>query len=286
MRVIIVFAALVLVIIGYSSAFTVSETEKAILFKWGKIERSDYEPGLHFKIPFVNDVRWLDARIQTFSANPEDYLTEEKKIVVVDSFIQWKIDDVRNFYTSMRGDMNIAEERIATIVKEGLRNEFGVRELQDLISGERTRIMDEINIHANHEVKNFGIKIIDVRIKRIEFPPKVNDKIFRRMESERTRIAKELRAEGNESAARIKADADKQVTVIAAEAFRDAEKLRGEGDAKAAEIYANAYGQDEEFYAFLRRLNAYRSSFDAKGDVLVLEPDSDFFRYFNNITGQ
>ena len=286
MKLLVAIAVLILGIIGSASLFTVSEIEAAILFKWGKIERSDYQPGLHFKIPFVNNVRKFDKRIQTFDAKPEDYLTEEKKILVVDSFIQWRIEDVKAFYVSMRGDMDIAEERIATIVKEGLRNEFGRRNMFEVISGERHEIMDDINKSANKDVKNFGVRIVDVRIKRIEFPPKVSDKIFRRMETERTRIAKELRAEGNESAARITSEADRQVTILKAEAFKKAEQTRGEGDAQAASIYAEAYGKNKEFYSFYRSLNAYRNTFSSTSDIMVVEPDSDFFNYFKNIEGK
>jgi len=286
MKILIAIAVLVLAIIGSASLFTVSEIEKAILFKWGKIERFDYEPGLHFKIPFVNNVLKFDDRIQTFDAKPEDYLTEEKKIVVVDSFIQWRIENVKAFYVSMRGDMDIAQERIGTIVKEGLRNEFGRRIMHEVISGERHIIMDDINKSANKDVKPFGIRIVDVRIKRIEFPPKVSDKIFRRMETERTRIAKELRAQGNESAAKIKAEADRQVTIIKADAFKEAEQTRGKGDAKAADIYATAYGQNKEFFTFYRSLNAYKNTFGSASDILVIEPDSDFFNYFKNSQGK
>ncbi len=286
MKILIAITIIVLGIVGSASLFTVSETENAILFKWGKIERADYDPGLHFKLPFVNNVRKFDKRIQTFDAKPEDYLTEEKKIVVVDSFIQWRIEDVKTFYVSMRGDMDIAQERIGTIVKEGLRNEFGRRNMFEVISGERHIIMDDINKSANKSVKPFGIRIVDVRIKRIEFPPKVSDKIFRRMETERTRIAKELRAQGNESADRITADADRQVTILKADAFKKAEKIRGEGDAKASEIYAKAYGQNKEFFTFYRSLNAYRNTFSSTSDIMVVEPDSDFFDYFKNIQGK
>ncbi len=286
MKILIAITIIVLGIIGSASLFTVSETENAILFKWGKIERADYKPGLHFKLPFVNNVRKFDKRIQTFDAKPEDYLTEEKKIVVVDSFIQWRIDDVKTFYVSMRGDMDIAQERIATIVKEGLRNEFGRRNMFEVISGERHIIMDDINKSANKSVKPFGIRIVDVRIKRIEFPPKVSDKIFRRMETERTRIAKELRAQGNESADRITADADRQVTILKADAFKKAEKIRGEGDAKASEVYAKAYGQNKDFFTFYRSLNAYRNTFSSTSDIMVVEPDSDFFEYFKSIQGK
>ena len=286
MKILIVITLAVVGIIGSASLFTVSETENAILFKWGKIERSDYEPGLHFKLPFVNNVRKFDKRIQTFDAKPEDYLTEEKKILVVDSFIQWRIADMKTFYVSMRGDMDIAQERIATIVKEGLRNEFGRRNMYEVISGERHIIMDDINKSSNKSVKPFGIQIVDVRIKRIEFPPKVSDKIFRRMETERTRIAKELRAQGNESADRITADADRQVTILKADAFKEAEQIRGQGDAKASEIYAQAYGKNKEFFTFYRSLNAYRNTFNSASDIIVVEPDSDFFEYFKNIKGK
>ena len=286
MKLLIAIAVLILGIIGSASLFTVSEIEAAILFKWGKIERSDYQPGLHVKIPFVNNVRKFDKRIQTFDAKPEDYLTEEKKILVVDSFIQWRIEDVEAFYVSMRGDMDIAQERIATIVKEGLRNEFGRRNMFEVISGERHVIMDDINISANKDVKNFGVRIVDVRIKRIEFPPKVSNKIFRRMETERSRIAKELRAQGNESAARITAEADRQVTILKADAFKEAEQIRGEGDAKDANTYAVDYGKNKEFFTFYRSLNAYQNTFGGASDIMVIEPDSDFFDYFKNVHGK
>jgi len=286
MKILIAIAVLVVAIIGSASLFTVNETETAILFKWGKVQRSNYEPGLHVQIPFINNIKKFDKRIQTFDAKPEDYLTEEKKIVVVDSFIQWRIEDVEAFYVSMRGDMDVAQERIGTIVKEGLRNEFGRRVMHEVISGERHIIMDDINKSANKDVKPFGIRIVDVRIKRIEFPPKVSDKIFRRMETERTRIAKELRAEGNESAARITSEADRQVTILKAEAFKKAEQTRGEGDAQAASIYAKAYGKNKEFYSFYRSLNAYRNTFSSTSDIMVVEPDSDFFNYFKNIEGK
>ena len=280
MKILIAIAVLVVAIVGSASLFTVNETETAILFKWGKIERSNYEPGLHVQIPFINNIKKFDKRIQTFDAKPEDYLTEEKKIVVVDSFIQWRIEDVEAFYVSMRGNMDVAQERIGTIVKEGLRNEFGRRVMHEVISGERHIIMDDINKSANKDVKPFGIRIVDVRIKRIEFPPRVSDKIFRRMETERTRIAKELRAEGNESAARITSEADRQVTILKAEAFKTAEQTRGEGDAQAASIYAQAYGKNKEFFTFYRSLNAYKNTFSSAADIMVVEPDSDFFNYF------
>lgn len=286
MKILIAIAVLIIGIIGSASLFTVNETEAAILFKFGKIQSSDYDAGLHVKLPFVTNVRKFDNRIQTFDAKPEDYLTEEKKILVVDSFIQWKIEDVQEFYVSMRGDMDIAQERIATIVKEGLRNEFGRRNMFEVISGERHVIMDDINKSANIDVKPFGIRIVDVRIKRIEFPPKVSDKIFRRMETERTRIAKELRAQGNESAAKITAEADRQVTILKADAFKQAEQIRGEGDAKAADIYAIAYGQNKEFFTFYRSLNAYQNTFGSASDIMVVEPDSDFFDYFKNVQGK
>ncbi len=286
MKVLVAIAVLVLGIIGSASLFVVNETETAILFKWGKIQDANYDPGLHFKLPFINNVQKFDNRIQTFDAKPEDYLTEEKKILVVDSFIQWRIDNVEEFYTAMRGDMDIAQERIATIVKEGLRNEFGKRNMYEVISGERHVIMDDINKSANKDVKPFGVRIIDVRIKRIEFPPKVSNKIFRRMETERTRIAKELRAEGKESAAKITAEADRQVTILKADAYKEAETIRGDGDAKAADIYAQAYGKDPEFFTFYRSLNAYQNTFNSAADIMVVEPDSDFFDYFKNSKGR
>ena len=260
--------------------FTVDEREKAILFRLGEIVRTDFKPGLHWQTPFVNNVRKFDARIQTLDAEPERYLTSEKKNVIVDSFVKWRINDVANYYTATGGDALRANLRLSQIIKDGLRGEFAKRTVQEAISGERAEIMNIITLAANKEAKAFGIDIVDVRIKRVDFPPDISDSVFGRMRAERQRVAKDLRSHGEEAAEKIRAEADRQRTVLTADAYRDSEKLRGEGDAAATQIYAKAYGQDLEFYSLYRSLNAYKTSFADKSDVLVLEPNTEFFKYF------
>ena len=286
MKFIIAIFVFVLVSIGSASFFTVNETEKALMFQWGKIVRSDFNPGFHMKIPFMNNVRKFDARIQSFDARPQRYLTLEKKNVIVDSFIQWKIDDVEKYYTSMRGNVGNAEDRISTIISEGLLAEFGKRNMHEVISGERKEIMDKINISANKIISEFGITIVDVRIKRIELPPDVSLSVYQRMESERQRIAKDYRSRGQEEATKIRAKAEKERTIILADAYKQAEIIRGQGDAKAAQLYAQAFDEDKEFFSFYRSLNAYKNSFNSQSDVMVLSPDSDFFSYFKQAKGQ
>ncbi len=273
-------------VIAWGSLFTVKEWERAALFKFGEIVRTDYDPGLHFKIPIVNNIRKFDGRIQTLDADPERYLTAEKKNVIVDSFVKWRIDNVATYYTTMGGDTVRANIRLSQIIKDGLRSEFGKRTIQDVISGERKKIMDILLVNTATQAEEFGIKVVDVRIKRIDLPEDISNSVYRRMEAERARTAKDLRSKGAEAAERIRADADRQRTVILAEAYREAEQTRGQGDAKAAEIYANAYTQDPEFYSFYRSLNAYKATFKTENDILVLEPDSDFFRYFKSVQGK
>ncbi|MFQ5488879.1 MAG: protease modulator HflC [Gammaproteobacteria bacterium] len=280
--IVILVAALLL---GWSSLFTVKEWERAVLFKFGEIVRTDYAPGLHFKLPIVNNVKKFDARIQTLDAEPERYLTAEKKNVIVDSFVKWRIDDVAAYYTSMGGDRLRANLRLSQIIKDGLRSEFGKRTIRDVVSGEREEIMKILSVNTARQAKEFGIKVVDVRIKRIDLPQEISISVYRRMEAERARVAKDLRSKGAEAAERIRADADRQRTIIIAEAFREAEQLRGEGDAKAADIYARAYTKDAEFYSFYRSLNAYRATFNSENDILVLEPDSEFFKYFKSAKG-
>ncbi len=272
-------------LLGWASLFTVKEWERAVLFRFGEIVRTDYEPGLHFKIPIVNNVKKFDARIQTLDAEPERYLTAEKKNVIVDSFVKWRIDDVAAYYTSMGGDRLRANLRLSQIIKDGLRSEFGKRTIQDVVSGERKEIMDILSVNTDRQAKEFGIEVVDVRIKRIDLSEEISVSVYRRMEAERARVAKDLRSKGAEAAERIRADADRQRTIIIAEAFREAEQLRGEGDARAADIYARAYTKDPEFYSFYRSLNAYRAAFKNEKDFLVLEPTSDFFRYFKDAKG-
>jgi membrane protease subunit HflC len=284
-KLLLIVVALVVLVLASGSMFTVKEWQKAILFRFGEIVRTDYKPGLHFKVPFINNVRKFDGRILTLDAEPERYLTAEKKNVIVDSFVKWHIDDVAVYYTAMGGDPMRANLRLSQIIKDGLRGEFGKRTIQEVVSGERKQIMDILTLNAENQAKEFGIKVVDVRIKRIDLSEDVSTSVFHRMEAERDRVAKELRSQGAEAAERIRADADRQRTVIVAEAYREAEQVRGEGDAKAADIYAKAYNKNPEFYAFYRSLNAYKSTFNSKSDVMVLEPDTDFFKYFNNMKG-
>ncbi|MFC1749709.1 protease modulator HflC [Pseudomonadota bacterium] len=267
------------------SLFTIDEREKAILLRLGQIEKTSFEPGLHFKVPFINSVRKFDGRVLTMDAEPESFLTVEKKNVVVDAFVKWRIDDVPKYFTALGGDERRANVRISQIIKDGLREEFARRTIQEVISGERADIMNVAKVTADAKSRDFGIEVIDVRIKRIDLKGEVSDAVYRRMEAERTRVAKDFRSKGAEQAERIRADADKQRTVLIAEAYREAELLRGEGDATASEIYANAYSKDPEFYSFYRSLLAYKSSFSSKQDVMVIEPDADFFRYFKNQMG-
>jgi membrane protease subunit HflC len=264
-----------------SSLFIVDEREVAIKFQLGEIVRSDYEPGLHFKAPWpINNVRKFDRRVLTLDTAPERFLTGEKKNVTVDFFVKWRIQDPATYYTSFQGDERRAALRLLQIVKNGLQLEFDNRTIRQVVSDDRSEMMDNLTETANREVDRFGIKIVAVRIKQIELPDDVRNSVFERMRAERERIAKELRAQGQEAAKGIQAVAERERTVILAEASRDAERTRGEGDARATEIYASAYSKDQEFYEFYRSMNAYRNALSSQQDVLVLEPDSEFFKYF------
>lgn len=276
-------AVLVVVMIGSKSVFIVNETERALKLRFGEIVEADIQPGLHFKIPFVNTVRTFDARVQTLDARPQSFLTLEKKRLIVDSFVKWRINDPAKYYTSISGDMFQASERLANNIEEELRNQFGERTVTEVISGEREELMDDVirdlSVRADEQ---FGIEIIDVRVKRIDLPTEVSSSVFDRMRTERQRLARDLRARGREMAEGIRADADRQRTVILAEAYRESQQVRGEGDANAARIYAEAYTADPEFYAFNRSLQAYRDTFTGGGDVMLLKPDSEFFRYLDD----
>ncbi len=278
----LIIGLIVAVFLFALTAFTVDQREHAILFKWGEIQRSDYEPGLHFKIPFMNNIRKFDKRILTEDEAPARYLTLDKKYVVVDSFIKWRIIDPETFYKATTGDYSQAGLLIYQKVNDNLLAEFAKRYLHDLIAGERSNVMNIVTERSNSQTVELGVEVVDVRVKRIDFPEDVSEKVYDRMRSERERVAKELRSQGEAEAERIRARADRKSTEILAEGYRDAEILRGEGDAKATETYANAYGKDEEFYAFYRRMNAYQNSFSNQDDVMLLEPDSDFFKYFKN----
>jgi len=275
-----IFIAAVL-FLGSSALFTVQQGQTALLFRFGEIVKTDIKPGLHFKTPFVNNVRRFDGRLQTLDAAPERYLTSEKKNLIVDSFVKWRIVDAKKFYTTMNGDIRLTNLRLAQIIKDGLRAEFGSRTVQEVISQDRNLIVKDIRQKTAQAVNSFGIDVVDVQIKRVDLPQNVSDSVYRRMEAERNRVAKDLRSQGSEAAEKIKADADRQRTIILSDAYRDAEKIRGEGDAKAANIYAKAYSKDAEFYAFYQSLNAYQSAFKDKSDVMVVDPKSDFFKYFN-----
>ncbi len=278
-------AALLLVLAG-SSLFVVNQWELALKLRLGEIVDADYEPGLHWRIPLIHDVKKFDGRIQTLDSRPGRFLTVEKKDVIVDSFVKWRIINVAQYYRSTGGRSDTTARLLAERINTSLRNEFGKRTIQEVVSGERAEIMALLTKDADEKAGELGVEIIDVRVKRIDLPPEVSGSVYDRMRAERERVARDLRAKGAEAAERIRADADRQRTVILADAFKQAEELRGEGDAKAAEIYANAYEQNPEFYAFYRSLAAYRNVFDKGGDMMVLEPDSEFFRYFKNQGGQ
>lgn len=274
-------ALFAVVLLGSFSVFIVNEREQAIKFRLGEIIRSDFEPGLYFQVPFVNNVRKFDSRIQTLDSGAERYLTKEKKNVDVDSFVKWRIKDVARFYTSLGGSYARANNRLAQIINDFLRDEFGKRSIQEVVAGERKEIMAILTAKAKVEGEAFGLDIVDVRIKRVDLPREVSNSVYLRMRAERTRVATDLRSRGAEAAERIRADADRQRSIILAEAYRDAEKIKGKGDATSADIYARAYNKNREFYSFHRSLNAYRSTFNNKNDVIVLDADSEFFKYFN-----
>jgi membrane protease subunit HflC len=271
-------------VLGISSLFIVTETEYAIKFQLGRIIRYDFEPGIHIKLPFVNNVRKFDNRLLTLDTSPEQMITSEQKFVAVDSFVKWRIVDVSRFYTSTQGNERIALNRLDSIVKDRIRNQIASRTLVQVISEQRVTTMQDIAREANIAAAEFGIEVVDVRIKAIELPDDVRESVFRRMAADRQKEANLYRFEGRESAERIRADADREVQILLAEAERDGQTLRGEGDATATEIYADSFGQDEEFYAFTRSLQAYGNSFGSNSDVMVLNPASSFFEYFGSDT--
>lgn len=269
------------------SAYTVDQREFALVFRLGEIVAVKKEPGLYFKIPMMENVRYFEKRIVTLDwIEPDRFITSEKKNVLVDSFVKWRITDPAKYYVSVRGDERQAEARLSQTVNDGLRAEFGKRTIHDVVSGERDQIMEILRQKADREARQMGIEVLDVRIKRVDLPEEVSGSVYQRMEAERKRVANELRSQGAGAAEKIRADADKQREVIIAEAYREAQKTKGEGDAKAAEIYASAYGRNPEFYAFYRSLEAYRNSFKNKSDVLVLQPDSDFLKYMRDADGR
>ncbi|MES9824982.1 MAG: protease modulator HflC [Candidatus Thiodiazotropha endolucinida] len=270
----------------YASAFIVNQWEVALKLRLGEIVATDYKPGLHWLVPILNNVQTFDARIQTMDSRPERFLTAEKKDVIVDYFAKWRIADVAQYFRSTGGSLEKTARLLQERINTSLRDEFGKRTVQEVISGERTEIMDKLTKDSDAKAAELGVEILDVRVKQIDLPPEVSESVYQRMRAERERVARDLRAKGAEAAEKIRANADRERVVIVADAYREAEKLRGEGDGKAAETYANAYKQDSEFYSFYRSLNAYKKSFQNRSDVMVLQPDSDFFRYLKNRQGQ
>jgi len=275
--------AAVLVAIG-SSIFTVDQRQHALVFQFGEVREVISEPGLYFKWPLIQNVRYFDKRILTFDTpEPESFLTSEKKNVLVDSYVKWRIVKPALYYVSVEGDELRARTRLSQTVNAGLREEFGRRTIHEVVSGERDKIMEQMRVKADLDAQKIGIEIVDVRVKRVDLPTEVSDSVYRRMEAERKRVANQLRSEGFAESEKIRADADKQREVIVAEAYREAQKVKGEGDAKATATYGQAFTQNPEFYAFYRSLEAYRNSFRSKSDVIVVEPGSDFFKYMKSV---
>ncbi|MCY4358486.1 MAG: protease modulator HflC [Gammaproteobacteria bacterium] len=271
------------VLVAGNSLFVVKETERAVMLQFGELVNADIAPGLHFKIPWVNTVRKFDARIQTEDSPSERFLTLEQKALEVDSYAKWRIIDVGQFYVSTRGNVATAGSLLSERINDGLRDQIGARTLIEVVAGERDELMLALTEELNQTTaSDIGIEVIDVRVKRIDLPDDVRSSVYDRMITERNREAQELRSRGEELAIGIRADADRQAVIFEAEAYRDAERIRGEGDAEATGIYADAYSRDTEFYAFMRSLNAYKETFSSKGDMLLLDPDSDYFKYLKD----
>ena len=280
---VITFIIFVLVTLGTSSLFIVNEMQRAVLLEFGAVKRADIGPGLHLKWPFINDVRKFDGRVLTSDAPPERFLTLEKKAVIVDSFAKYRIENVATYYTATSGDESLAEQLLKQRINTGLRNEISKRTLYEVVSGERDQLMQVLTTELNQVAQlELGVSVIDVRVKRIDLPPEVSQSVYDRMNTERDIEAREHRAKGQELAVGISADAEKQREVILASAYSDAEKIRGEGDAEAAAIYASAFNKDKEFYKFYRSMDAYKKSFSSKSDVLLIDTDSDYFKYMND----
>jgi modulator of FtsH protease HflC len=280
----LVIGALILVLVLASlSVFTVDQRRQAIVFRLGKVQEVITKPGLYLKAPLIDSVRMIDSRIQTIDFQDTDrFLTSEKINVIVDSFVKWQVADVRQYYVSVGGDAERAANRLMRTVNNDIRDEFGKRTVHDVVSGEREKIMEILRGKADEDGKKIGVRVLDVRIKRVELSPDVSDSVYRRMQAERQKVANERRSIGAAESERIRADADRQREVIIAEAYRDAQRIKGEGDAKAAAIYATAFSKNPEFYAFYRSLDTYLKSFQNKNNVLLLDPNSDFFRYLKN----
>jgi membrane protease subunit HflC len=274
---------IVLFLVASSSLYIVDQRQQAILFQLGEVVDVKTSPGLYFKIPIAQNVRYFDSRILTMdTAEPERFITSEKKNVLVDLFVKWRIVDVKQYYVSVRGDEMLAQTRLSQTVNSSLRDEFGNRTVHDVVSGERDKIMEIMRQKADADARKIGVEVVDVRLKRVDLPQEVSESVYRRMEAERKRVANELRSTGAAESEKIRADADRQREVILAEAYRKAQETKGEGDAKASSIYASAYESNPEFYSFYRSLDAYTEAFKNKSDIMVLEPNSEFFKYMRN----
>jgi modulator of FtsH protease HflC len=273
----------VLLVLASLSVFVVDQRQKAIVFRLGEIVSVKNEPGIYFKLPLVENVRFFDSRILTLDAGePERFITSEKINVLVDSFVKWRVLDVKQYYVSVGGDERRAQIRLSQTVNNDLRDEFGRRTVHDVVSGERDKIMEIMRQRADEDARGIGIQVLDVRIKRVELPDEVRDSVYRRMEAERKQVANERRSTGAGDSEKIRAEADRAREVILAEAYRDAQRIKGEGDARASAIYAEAFSTDPQFYSFYRSLDAYRGSFRSRSDVLLLDPNSEFFKYLRN----
>jgi membrane protease subunit HflC len=275
---------LILAVVVYAATFYVYQWEVALKLRLGEIVDSEYEPGIHFMIPVLNNIKKFDGRIQTLDSRPQRFLTIEKKDVIVDSYAKWRITNPGQFYRSTGGDSGRTARLLSERINTSLRDEFGKRTIQEVVSEDRLELMQVLTKEIDRQAAELGIEVVDVRVKKIDLPPEVSESVYERMRAERERVARDLRAKGSEAAERIRADADRQRTVILADAYKTAEEVRGEGDAKAAETYANAYNEDKDFYAFYRSLSAYRASFGQGGDMMVLQPESEFFRYFKDMS--
>jgi membrane protease subunit HflC len=263
----------------HSTFYTVDEREKAIIIRFGQVLRYDDKPGLHWKTPFIDEVRYFDARILTLDAEPQPFLTQEKKYVLVDSFAKWRVIDPLKYYLTVGGTETGARLRLEQLINSGLRDEVNKRTVQSVVSTDRAKIMQLVTAAADKVARGFGIEVVDVRLQRVDLPDEVSQSVYQRMKAERSRIANELRAQGAEAAEKIRADAERQREVLLAQAYGKAEKIRGEGDARASALYAAAYGRAPEFYSLYRSLNAYKESFKNKDDIMIVDPSSDFFRY-------
>jgi len=287
MRLLLPIILIVGLFVGLNSIFVVKETEYAIKFRLGEVVRADYQPGLHFKMPFINNVRKLERRLITLDMRPEQMNTAEQKFVEVDYYLKWRIEDPRLFYISTQGgDMLFTRQRLGQLIRNDLRDEFASRTLSEVVSEQRRSMMERLVVRADERFRDFGIEVNDVRIKRIELTEEVLNSVFDRMETQRTEFANELRSLGRERSERIRADADRQVRVLLADAEREAQQIRGEGDAQSIEIYAQAFNQDREFYSFWRSLQAYQNSIGTSNDMMLMDTNSEFFRYFNQKGGR